>query len=454
MHDIKMKSIYLIIPIIIKTSKPIENKHINTIILFLLISVFLSSLLSFINLLRIEYFQMNEFRKTSLFISHIRFSLMINFAVFSTSYLLLNNYFKNKYLKIIIIFICSWLIIFLFILKSGTGIVVLFSVSIFTIWLYCKVIKKVLFRYLLFSIFVLFFLIIPIYIFSIYNENFNIGEINNYELRKNTSDGNIYEHNSEFKLIENGNYVWINVCRKELEEEWNKRSLLSYNGFDYKGQILEATLVRYLASKNLSKDRIGMTKLDKKDILNIENGMANYIFQKKFSIYPIIYLNLWELDCYLKGYDYSNFSLLRRLVFFKTSIEVFKKNFLFGVGPGDLKNELQVQYNLDNSLLPRSLRQMPHNQFITFITSFGIIGFVIIVISFISPIIIENNWFPFINKIFLFIICLSFINEDTLESFIGLTFFVFFYTILILNKSNPNEENKKFILVKNKNIPF
>ncbi|MEZ5199206.1 MAG: hypothetical protein R2764_23325 [Bacteroidales bacterium] len=85
----------------------------------------------------------------------------------------------------------------------------------------------------------------------------------------------------------------IYVSDKELEESWKSRSSFDYRGKDKKGQELKQTLIRYLNSKNLRKDMDGMAELTDKDIRNIEQGISNYHYARKFNLNSRIYKVLW-----------------------------------------------------------------------------------------------------------------------------------------------------------------
>ena len=72
---------------------------------------------------------------------------------------------------------------------------------------------------------------------------------------------------------ENGFFLWENIAQKELERTWNRKSKrISFNSKDKKNQPVKATLYRFLTSKGLNKDSVGLSKLTKNEIQKIENG--------------------------------------------------------------------------------------------------------------------------------------------------------------------------------------
>ncbi len=73
---------------------------------------------------------------------------------------------------------------------------------------------------------------------------------------------------------------------------------------------------------------------------------------------------------------------------------------------------------------------------------FGIIGFILIILAFIVPPVLEKKWnFYYFVMIFI-VIFLSFINEDAIENQVGLTFTTFFYSIFLWGINNTFENGK------------
>jgi len=103
-----------------------------------------------------------------------------------------------------------------------------------------------------------------------------IKEVDYGKLPYVTKNNNDYYHDKKSRLTENGNLVWIYIQHKEMKKEWNKKSWRPYDSLDYKGNQLCFTLIRYLASKGLTRDSVGVNQLSDEDVKNVENGFANY----------------------------------------------------------------------------------------------------------------------------------------------------------------------------------
>ena len=138
--------------------------------------------------------------------------------------------------------------------------------------------------------------------------------------------------------MEDGKYVGLYINYEEMKTEWNKRSSIDYNGRTAEGQFISTTLVRYLTSKDLRKDALGVRSLTDHDITMIEQGSANYSYIHS----PGLKTRILKM---IKGYEVfrltgnpSGSSMMQRIEYLRASINIIKNNFIFGVGTGDLEN--------------------------------------------------------------------------------------------------------------------
>lgn len=448
-HDLKNKIILVVFPFILFSSKVISIKEFKNILLWFSASVLVSSLISTGALVGLIDSPANSPNGISIFISHIRFALLINIAIFSIGYLLVSkDYQLIKSIKTGLIISMVWLVIFLFLLKSLTGIIIFLIVLFIIIGFISFSIKYVVYRLFLQVSIITVFLLTASFLTHSISKFYSIDKIDVASLEKYSPSGNSYQHNIDDKQIENGHYVWLFVSPQELEAEWNKRSSISINGTDQKGQLIYYTTVRYLTSRGLRKDSVGVSKLTDQDIRNIESGMANYIFANKYALYPRIYQVLWEIDVYGKNQNPAGNSITQRIIFLKTAGKIIKSNIWTGVGTGDVQDEFNRQYNEDNSQLPDNRRHRAHNQWVTFLLTFGVFGFLIILIAFFYPLFKLKAFRSYLFAVFFIIAFLSMFNEDTLETQTGISFFSYFYSLFLLEKeilkSNQlkNEQNE------------
>lgn len=432
-HDLKIKLPLFLLPIIIGTSAPLDVKKFNRVLLSFCVAVFISTVISTGKLFGWWGSPVTDVRDISIFISHIRLALMINIAIFILARMITAKRLFSGAGASGLSFLLLWFIFFLIILKSLTGIIILILLVLFfgTRWIFKS--RNVLAKWFTATALATMLLLVSSYLTSSISRFYHIETVEPRSLDTTTIRGNRYTHNLNSTDFENGNYTWLYVCDTELEPAWNKRSKYNYRGNDLKGQELRYTLIRYLASKGLRKDSAGVMMLEDKDIRNIEMGMANCIYSWKFSLYPRIYQLLWEIHQYKNGGNPSGHSFTQRMEYLKTAFRIIKKNTWIGTGTGDVAKAFDEQYRKDNSILVPRWRLRAHNQLVTFLLTFGLTGSVIILVSLVYPVIRERKWNQYYMLLFLITGFLSFLNEDTLETHAGISFFAFFYAFFLYN---------------------
>ena len=249
-----------------------------------------------------------------------------------------------------------------------------------------------------------------------------------------TAGGNLYYTDTSSHLIENGNYIYRNICEKELQAAWNKRSKMNLSENDLRGQSLLHTLIRYLTSKGLNKDAEGVAELSDKDIMNIENGKTNYRFIVNGGISQRIYNILWQLDVYAKGSSPSGHSITQRFEYLKYGLILAKRNFWFGTGTGDLDDEYKSLYIERRSDLEPQYRHRAHNQYLTFYVSFGILGAILCLVAWFYPVISDYKTKSYYFLVFFLIASLSMLTDDTMETTTGAVFISYFYSLYLWGK--------------------
>lgn len=445
-HDLGNKAILLLYPVIIGTSEKLSIKHIQIIINWFVASLFVSSLISLFILLGATGVNVTDTRDISPFMSHIRLSLLVNMAIFSLIYFRTFRPIEIKsFEKIAYGILIIWFVVFLFLLKSLTGIFIFLFIGFGSLLYVSFKHKNKLNRLFILAMLLLVVLSVGFVIGKSISEFYHVEKVDLEKLDQKTQMGNRYKHYKKNKQIENGNYVWLFVCDKELKKEWEKKSTISYSGIDKKQQSLRTTLIRYMSSKGFRKDSLGFSSLSETDIRNIESGMANYIFENKYAIYPIIYKVIWEVDVYRKGHNPAGNSITQRLEYLKAAKEIVKQNFYWGVGTGDVKDAFLNEYDRVNSKLPIKRRLRAHNQYVTFLLTFGIFGFLMLFYCMFYPAYKKRAFSHYLFVVFITIALLSFINEDTLETQIGITFFSYFYSLFLFGSNLFLKEGKEYV---------
>jgi O-antigen ligase len=327
----------------------------------------------------------------------------------------------------------AWLLVFLIIMESLTGVVIGASVSILLLIFYA--VKRIKEKKAIQGIVILLIMVIGIIgtticIQNFYHKYFPVPDKISYaSLDKTSANGNRYSYDSS-KFVENGHYVNMYLALPELKSAWNKKSHIAFDSLDKKGNGIKYTLIRYLASMNLRKDSVGFSKLSPADIVAIEEGIPNYNFTDNKMDYRI-YQVLWEIEDYQAGGDINGHSVTQRMEFWKAAIGIIKQHWFIGVGTGDVKNAFATQYDTMHSRLKKEFRLRAHNQFLEIGVGFGIIGMLWLLFSLIYPAIKMKKFYSYTYVIFWLIFLFSMINEDTLESQAGVTFFAFFNSFFL-----------------------
>lgn len=439
-HDIKIQLPLLILPLVIGTSEPIEFKKIKFIIYSFSAAVIVASLCSVWVLLGFSGKTISDIRDISLFISHIRFSLLINTAIFSLLWFVMkaNSSLSEKFILCISIL---WLSIFLIILKSVTGwvIFVVLILAIVSVLIFRS--RNTIWRVFYFTILLLVIVLPLIYTGNIVREFYNTSEIDKNTIPEKTQSGNPYSHDFSNRQMENGNYIFLFLNNNEMREEWNKRSKIDFDS-NSESTFNQFVLIRYLSSKGLRKDAEGIKQLSVSDIRNIENGMTNFLFAERNSFFKRIYQIIWEIDVYNKGGNPSGHSVTQRIEYYKMAFRIIEKSLWFGHGTGGYFSAYQDEYNNSPFFQEQEYRQRSHNMFLSYLVDFGLFGLLFICFALFYPVIIEQKTRDYLMLIFLLIIVLSFLNEDTLNNHDGVTFFAFFYPLYLFNSlKNPTSEN-------------
>jgi len=433
LHDVKIQLPLLILPLVIGTSGTLSYMQIKRIIYAFSAAVIVASFCSVFVLLGFSGKSIHDPRELSLFISHIRFSLLINISIFSLFWFALKAEKKNILEKTFLFLAMLWLTIFLVILKSATGWIVFLIVASVVVFQNILSIKNIRGRVLLMSVLLSIFLIPTIYIGYVIQQFYTIETVPSDLSQVRTSKGNRYLYDFNNKELENGHYTYLFINDDELREAWNKRSQINYDSTSTSGYN-HYILYRYLTSKGFRKDAEGLEKLSDNDIRNIENGMTNYRFVNPFSFYTRIYQIIWEIDVYHKGGNPSGHSVTQRLEYYKMASQIIKENFWFGNGTGGYYQAYQNMYNQNKFFQDQEYRQRSHNMFLSYWIDFGLIGMCYICFALTAPVFWERKTKSFLLLIFLLIVLISFMNEDTLNNHDAITFFAFFYPLYLYSK--------------------
>lgn len=436
--DLRTKSPIFILAVIFSTTPLISVKEFRNV---LFVHVFAVLLMSFISVFIFYTQHPTDFRLISPFISHIRLALHVCIAIFTLLYFLLFEsrlIHKSKQggimLKIGFALLILWFVNFLSMLQSVTGIVIII-VLIMSLLIRLLVVYRM--NGLLKRVGIAFVIVIPIaiggYLFHSFQQYMYKPTVDFSKLDKFTPYGGEYRHDTNNFIAENQRWVGLYFCEQEMIDAWNLRSNVKCNSIDAQGNSIHYTLLRYLTSKDLRKDKDGVNALTDEDVRNIEQGVANVNYTRGFGIESRMHKLFWEYLMSSTNGDVKGHSMSQRVELWENSVSLVLNHWLTGVGTGDVPDVFKQQLVHDDSPL-KETRMRSHNQFLSLFIAFGIFGLLLCLYSFLYPFYKTNQLFDYFCMIFLIVFFVSMLTEDTIESQDGVTFYAFFAALYLFQK--------------------
>lgn len=377
--------------------------------------------------------RVHDVRNISIFISHIRFSLMVLFGIVLLCYTMA----KQRGVGITAALIIVFFLFFLWILESVTGFAILVLLSAVMLFRLALSTKKTTWKWTAVVLALGFPLASVGYLSHCYHDYFTADPVDLNSLETRTQAGETYAHYPGNRQLENGHFVYLYIAWGELYASWRERSPIHPDSLDARGHRLQGTLLRYLTSKNLRKDASGVAALTDQDIRNIESGITSVTDLDKSGLRARIDQILFEYDVYINNGNPTGHSVFQRLEFWKAAWFVIREQPWMGVGTGDVRGAIFHQYELQRSKLAANNRLNAHNQFLTLWASAGIACLLVFLLVLFLPLWWRRKANDALLLTFMLIIALSCVAEDTLETQAGVTFFAFWYVLLNLRPVPP-----------------
>jgi len=441
-HELQLKLPLLLFPLVIGSSPALTSSQLRLMLMSFVAGCIVAVGAGYLALAGFWPVEVDDSRDLSLFVSSIRLSVMVNLGIFIALWLAGRSDSGGRAMRIALLTAAAIMILFLFILLSVTGII-LFIIVLGATALYLAVRRKQIRAAIIFSA-----MAVVVLTASAIMMNSAWSSIRNPENpdlnipRLATRSGNLYIHNHEETLVENGYLVWVNVCETELSKEWDMRSKLAYGDTDLSGNELRVTLIRYITFLGMVKDSAAIASLTAVDISNIEKGFANPLYARPGNPRAKAYELAWQFDRALKGANPSGHSVTQRIEFYRAAIGIIKRNPWFGTGTGDIRNAFIDEYDRSNSRLTKEYRLRAHNQYLTFAITFGIPGLFIALCLITIPWLINPNRFFYPFFIFILIFFISMFNDDNFGSATSTTFFSYFYTLFLMAENKNDNDNR------------
>ena len=240
-------------------------------------------------------------------------------------------------------------------------------------------------------------------------------------LEQHTPNGGVYAHALDKSLRENGTFVWTYVCAQELDSAWLARTGRPLGGSDGRGQDLRTTAIRHLSSLGLRKDADGIAALSDASVAHILQGIPTVSelhhrgLRRRWDVLAFEWANRRD------GGDPSGNSVVQRIEFARAAFWVVVQHPWLGAGTGDVESALARAYAEVNSPLDPEFQLRPHNQYLTLWIEAGPIAVCAWLLALAGMWKTSGTWTS-AARIFMLLLALSCLTEDTLETQAGATF--------------------------------
>ncbi len=373
-----------------------------------------------------------EYRQLSVFISHIRLSLFLCMSIVVLFY-----YARGPLWRTIAHVLASiWALIYIDRLGSIQGFVILLVLGLVLLWRWAAALPTRR-RWLVRSLAVLPFLLVISWTAFVLNDRYSRTP-ETVHRPTHSAGGERYAHDPDNDQRENGRLVWSNIAWAEVHRTWQLRSVLPLDTLDGRGHLLYPTLFRYLTSMGLPKDSVGIMALTEVDVQRVEAGITNSLYGERVRLRDRFEEVMFEIDQYVAEGRVSGHSLTMRLEFWRTGIAIAQDNLLLGVGTGDTQIAFDEAYQRMESTLAEEWRHRAHDQYLTWLISFGLLGTAVLLFCLWRPAYLTGAAGNTMFIAWAIIIGIGSLTDDTLETQAGATFFALYYAFFVLAAPRPS----------------
>lgn len=449
--DLRVKLPLLLLPLLLGSGPELTWRQIRQVMWSLLAGVLASTLSGYMYYLWQPLSGQLDYRSLSRYISHIRLSLLIDVSLIAALYFIADS--TKLVVNLLLIAAMAWLLYFLVLLQSVTGLgilaVLLMAGLVLTLFhsphLWLRSVSLLLLIGGLYTSYRLYR-----YVFV---ESIEPAAYVQATAPTHTARGRAYQFDPTRQAMENGRLVWVEYSEAELDSAWRRRSLQGLWANDQQGHMQLITLMRYLTWKGYRKDADGVALLSEEEVKQIEQGFATpeEANPDKGLGYRLRMLAAEYRQYYYEGWA-AGHSLAQRLEYCRTALHIVAQHPLCGVGTGDLPSAYVKAYKEMKTTLTPEWRLRAHNQYLSMAVAFGWPGLAYFAMMLAACFIVAFRRGDLFYLAFLIIASVSFINEDTLETQAGVTFFAFLNAYFLFIAKGRFSQKANF--VSSKETPF
>lgn len=432
-NDIRIKLPLFLVPIAIGTTRPLEKKIFESVLLVFTAAVFTSTLSTILVAKGIVQpsTPITDIREASRFVPLIRLSLMVVMSVFLLGRWMIRV--KKIGLKFLCFAAMAWFIWFLLFMQSLTGVVIIFTGGLILLVVMGFIYQRKKLAFLVIFLFVAGLGTGIYFIRKAYTDFYTFHPVDAKHLEKFSPHGRPYTHKLDYAMVENGYPVMTYICWNELDSAWNTRSKIVFNGgLDAHGNPITMTLLRYMSSKGWRKDADAFGKLTDEEIRAIEGGATNVRDNERSPIEKRLYQVFWEIYHYQHGANPSGNSVTMRLELARTALTCIGENPVIGVGTGGQKTAFEHTYDTEGTKLGEEWQHLhAHNQFLSIAVTLGLPALLYFLFMLWYAPASMRRWRSYLYLAFFVTVSLSFLDDDTLETAQGVLFFAFFNSLFL-----------------------
>lgn len=419
LHVLQVSLPLLVVPLVVLTSPAATGQARSTILWVYAMTVAVVAVIAVVRIATIEGL---PYRDAVPYISHIRFALNCCMVAI----ICLGRMRRHGAGRWAAAVLALFMVAFLVLLRSFTGLAVLALVSLVLTLVYARHWWSV-------GLWVVAAAVAAIAVGHEVHSYYRLAPLAEQPLAELTANGRPYRHACD-GIIENGNYINNYICKEELQQEWEQRSALPYNSLTDEGYDVEPTLVRYLNALGLTKDSAGVAALTDKQIAAVERGVANPVYEEGNQLRKMVYVLLFEREYYVHTNAVKGFTLIQRLELWGATLDVIGQHPWLGAGTGDAIDEMHLCLELSGSELSGTNKHT-HNQYLTLLAMTGGVGFAIVAFFAARAIVgsrskrqsSERRRRPSALMLaWALAAAISFLTEDTLDTLAGILFCTWF----------------------------
>ncbi len=144
--------------------------------------------------------------------------------------------------------------------------------------------------------------------------------------------------------------------------------------------------------------------------------------------------DIYDYNQYGTSSPIATWEKTNRVHIWKSGLELVKDNLFFGVGTGDIKQELNNRFIQDKQEYLAAKDTNSHNQILDYLIKYGIVGSLIIALSFMGYFKKAWNDHNQLFMMFLVLCCLCMLTENILNRQYGIVFFFYINSLFFFKR--------------------